>query len=752
MRDFLLNWVLTASLLIGAVVLLRWVFGHRISARLRYALWAVVLVRLLAPGQFLTAPAETPRVLPGIRTVQTLPAGRTFQVEAPGTAPGGETNLSPVQAIPATAGEENTSAPEVQRPLDPLVLLGGGWLAGSIAMAAAFLVSNQSFSSRLRRVRVPLEAADCHLPVYLAKGLPSPCLFGVLNPAVYVTPEAAADPIILRHVLVHETTHYHQGDHLWSMLRCVALAVHWWNPLVWLAAFLNRRDAELACDEGTLWVLGDGERRAYGETLLSLVTAKAWPGDLLRCATTMIGDRRSLRERVRRIAKAPRHWLWATVVTIGLAALACACSYARPAEVEPSAEPSQPPTASPDSSAEPTVYPDWEAELVISLGGLEPCGPEAVTTERHAGNVVDLDLDGDGINELVVSDPAAPQLFIQRDGQIYKADIDALIHEAWPQAKYIEFGYWDAEGRFLPISAQVPIPDSTDSRTVTACRTLFFDGENLRIYKDENGYTNRIANGLEAIPKEVLRQAALFVDTQFQTLADDGYGWDGSGRYNEGNAGSGNVVWDDWRLTGLSGPYYETAGDIRLEIWNVSYETHTTTPERVMLAGGSYVGEDGWCMIGYPGCDYLYFQLGEHEERTFLFSKMENDCFPGSEMFLTDIVRALADLGLLTPMDLDGETLAKIMYPQSARFLNTLAEQAPAEQDEILLFLAGYLAGGSEEGKTYYERFCRELDRVGYRAEELTDKGRTAWNTLKGFVTDLSNSKVVVSSFQGIPE
>lgn len=306
MRDFLLNWELTASLLIGAVVLLRWVFGHRISARLRYALWAVVLVRLLAPGQFLTAPAKTPRVMPGIRSVQTLPAGRTFQVEAPGTAPGGETNLSPVQAIPATAGEENTSAPEVRRPLDPLVLLGGVWLAGSIAMAAAFLVSNQSFSSRLRRVRVPLEAADCHLPVYLAKGLPSPCLFGVLNPAVYVTPEVAADPIILRHVLVHETTHYRQGDHLWSMLRCAALAVHWWNPLVWLAAFLNRRDAELACDEGTLQALGDGERRAYGETLLSLVTAKAWPGDLLRCATTMIGDKRSLRERVRRIAKAPR--------------------------------------------------------------------------------------------------------------------------------------------------------------------------------------------------------------------------------------------------------------------------------------------------------------------------------------------------------------------------------------------------------------------------------------------------------------
>ncbi len=57
---------------------------------------------------------------------------------------------------------------------------------------------------------------------------------------------------MLRHVLTHEFTHYRHGDHLWSMLRCLALAVHWWNPLVWLAAELSRRDAELACDEGAL--------------------------------------------------------------------------------------------------------------------------------------------------------------------------------------------------------------------------------------------------------------------------------------------------------------------------------------------------------------------------------------------------------------------------------------------------------------------------------------------------------------------
>lgn len=136
-------------------------------------------------------------------------------------------------------------------------------------------------------------------------------------------------------------------------------------------------------------------------------------------------------------------------------------------------------------------------------------------------------------------------------------------------------------------------------------------------------------------------------------------------------------------------------------------------------------------MIGYPGCDYLYFRLGENGERTFLYSTMENDCYPGSELFLSDMVRTLTDQGLIGLTDLDGETLAKIMWPQSAQFLNDLAERDEAERDEILLFLAGYLANGGEEGKEYYEKFTHELDGGGYRAEELSEEGRAAWEKVK---------------------
>ena len=174
-----------------------------------------------------------------------------------------------------------------------------------------------------------MENAERRLPVYLADGLPSPCLFGLFRPAIYLTEDAVRDEAVLRHVLVHEETHFRHGDHIWSALRGVALALHWWNPLVLLAAVLSRRDGELACDEGALKRLGEGERTAYGEALLKLVTAKPGPRDLLRCATTMTGGKRSLRERIGRIACKRKNLVSFSVAALVLAVLCCAATFSR---------------------------------------------------------------------------------------------------------------------------------------------------------------------------------------------------------------------------------------------------------------------------------------------------------------------------------------------------------------------------------------------------------------------------------------
>ena len=177
------------------------------------------------------------------------------------------------------------------------------------------------------------------VPVYVAPALPSPCLVGALRPAIYVTEEAAADPVMLRHVLAHELTHYNHLDHFWSILRGVALAMHWWNPLVWVAVVYSRRDGELACDEGALERLGDGERAAYGETLLSLVTAKAKPSDLLNFATTMSGGKRSLRERIQRIACQPKQLVGAVIAVILVLTLSVLLTFGQSREAETSGAP-----------------------------------------------------------------------------------------------------------------------------------------------------------------------------------------------------------------------------------------------------------------------------------------------------------------------------------------------------------------------------------------------------------------------------
>lgn len=72
-------------------------------------------------------------------------------------------------------------------------VLSGIYVVGAATALLALLCSNLHFYRRLKRIRQPLADAESTLPVYLAEGLPSPCLFGLFRPAIYLTPEAAED-------------------------------------------------------------------------------------------------------------------------------------------------------------------------------------------------------------------------------------------------------------------------------------------------------------------------------------------------------------------------------------------------------------------------------------------------------------------------------------------------------------------------------------------------------------------------------
>lgn len=300
------EWILTSSLLIVIVLAVRALFRGRMGLRLRYALWLLVLLRLLVPGTVFQT---------GLSVLNYVPLPQTAAVQAQPSQSGGSPSApeaEPMPVRPEGEAEPRPSGPAAAPDSAPAGaadwrgVLTAVWLGGAGVLAAALLACNLRFYLRLRRMRRTHPIPGVAVPVYVARGLPSPCLYGFPRPAVYLTPAAAGEPELLGHVLRHELTHRRHGDHIWAVLRAAALALHWYNPLVWLAAVLSRRDGELACDEGALQGADDRERAAYGRTLIRLVTARPSAGELLCCATTMTAGTSSLKERIAMIARKPR--------------------------------------------------------------------------------------------------------------------------------------------------------------------------------------------------------------------------------------------------------------------------------------------------------------------------------------------------------------------------------------------------------------------------------------------------------------
>ena len=252
----MIEWAFTSSILIAVIMLLRRVLKGKISLRLQYALWAIVVLRLLIPISFGSSNLSVMNIVSAVSFDESIVDTGTFnelgqipQTNSDTISPVNNTNILVV--VPHVARDQmvavKTSLTLSLREV-PFIL----WLLGAVVMLGIFATANLKFGSKLRKTRALLTATDSLLPVYVSEAVDTPCLFGVFRPTIYITPEAAADEVVKSHAIAHEITHFRHGDSLWSLLRCLCIALHWYNPLVWWAAFLSLRDAELACDGGTI--------------------------------------------------------------------------------------------------------------------------------------------------------------------------------------------------------------------------------------------------------------------------------------------------------------------------------------------------------------------------------------------------------------------------------------------------------------------------------------------------------------------
>ncbi len=317
------EWIIASSVLIAVIAAQRFILRGKVSLRLQYALWALVLIRLLVPVSFGVSTVSVMNAIPAPLPETVLP------VDVPAGAnniPAGVTPEISFPALPENAGVaenvQNNISDAYIRVIDWGFVALVVWITGLTAVALFLFIANLRFSIRLKSDRRRVDIPGFPLPVYVSEMVETPCMFGLFPPAIYVTQEVLEDEKTLHHVLEHEATHYRHGDPIWAILRCVCLALHWYNPLVWLAASLSKRDAELACDEGTIKRIGEESRGDYGRSLVGLTCKKHTASTLLITSTTMTGSKKGIKERVVLIAKKPKTAIGTLVGVIIVAAVA----------------------------------------------------------------------------------------------------------------------------------------------------------------------------------------------------------------------------------------------------------------------------------------------------------------------------------------------------------------------------------------------------------------------------------------------
>ncbi len=297
----LVNMSISASWMILAVVLLRLLL-RKAPRYIHCLLWALVGVRLAVPFSLRS-------VLSLIPSAQTVPENIALS-----PAPAVDTGIEAVdQAVnPAIS---SSFAPDVTASANPLqvwlAVLAAVWTAGVAAMAIYGMVS----AVRLRRRVAP--SINLRDELWLCDDIASPFILGIIRPRIYIP--SGLEASALDSVEAHEKAHLARKDHWWRPIGFAILAVHWFNPLVWLAYALFCRDTEMACDQRVIKEMDMPGRKEYSSALLSC--AVSHPAVLCPLAFGEVG----VKKRVRSVLshKNPTVWIITAAVLVCIVFAVC---------------------------------------------------------------------------------------------------------------------------------------------------------------------------------------------------------------------------------------------------------------------------------------------------------------------------------------------------------------------------------------------------------------------------------------------
>ena len=315
----LLNMSLTASVAIGLVILLRFAL-KKAPKVFSYALWGIVLFRLLCPlsigstfsvFNLIDTPVEDYGYISSV--IEYVPADIVHTE-----------NPSVVLPVPGVSEVINDALPQGQEQLraDPLegrtFVATVIWMMGVLAMGIYSIVSYLKLRFKLR-VAIPLREN-----IFIADDIKSPFVVGLIRPRIYLPCNLSEKE--QEYIILHEKHHTKRLDHVMKALAFIALAIHWFNPLVWVAFILAGKDMEMSCDEAVIRKVGSDVRADYSASLLTLAT-----GRRIIAGTPFAFGEGDTKGRIHNLSKWKKPAAWIVILSVILCVILAVCLMTNPA-------------------------------------------------------------------------------------------------------------------------------------------------------------------------------------------------------------------------------------------------------------------------------------------------------------------------------------------------------------------------------------------------------------------------------------
>ena len=315
----------SVSLIVMILLLLSPLLNKRYAVKWKYWIWIFLAVRLLIPYSGIDG-WSVADIVPQGESRGSLQAGEGNAGHSPGQT------VTPRRMIVRISEPLTTSitAHEQSNPgctmLDIIAFI---WVTVSLGFLCFHLIGYfyyqqqvQRGGKRIKDVRVMRQVYELKQELQIRSsvcvvaysGASSPMMTGFLRPVV-ILPDVHYDGEKLYFILKHELIHWKRKDVSVKLLLAAANAVHWFNPLIWVMRKEAVIDMELSCDERVTQDAGYAVRKAYTETLLSVIHQQCTKGTMI--STQFYGGKQIMKKRFQNILSKKRK-------KNGAAVLACA--------------------------------------------------------------------------------------------------------------------------------------------------------------------------------------------------------------------------------------------------------------------------------------------------------------------------------------------------------------------------------------------------------------------------------------------